>query len=459
MQTKLEILLKHIPMTKDYAEQNRRHGSEMIRALEIRGCHPRLRYGEQYSAHCPFHDDHTPSFSLDARQGLFLCFGCGIKGTYWHFESALRCAGYEGKSFTGTRTHEQQVRRMIAHYEAIPELPVNLERVLRCHACIVQYWHEMLLSNESYLSLVRESNHQIFARKMYSKGQAPKIEVYEYESPRLSIETIKKFRIGFAPDSSIELTRLLCGNGFTREEMIATGLLRRHGNNGVISPMNGRIVYPYLRKSCPEYLIGRITELTPANLANAKYSKQISFDGRYRLPMSSPALFNMDALISADHALLVTEGITDAIKATEAGIPTVALGTTAFKTSFLDEIGSLLRGKIVIVCFDSEKSGVGSEAAAKVMHHLKSRGVDVYQVTLPMNGLKTDICSFILSNGAESFHSLIEEQTGITFRKRPMRTTINISAFISGRANLKDLLPDEREHVILRHIFTSPISA
>jgi len=111
---------------------------------------------------------------------------------------------------------------------------------------------------------------------------------------------------------------------------------------------------------------------------------------------------------------------------------------------------------VAIVCFDAEENGSGSKGAQRVVEDLSSRGVHVCNVHLPMprtKGAKTDVCSYILESGATSFHQLIEDQTGITFRSSPDRTTLSISSFLLGRSTLANLNAIECETVILRHIF------
>jgi DNA primase len=65
-------------------------GVEEVRAradiLEIIGAHVRLRRaGRNYVGLCPFHDEKTPSFSVNAERGFFHCFGCGAGGTVFDF--------------------------------------------------------------------------------------------------------------------------------------------------------------------------------------------------------------------------------------------------------------------------------------------------------------------------------------------------------------------------------------
>lgn len=440
-------------MDKDFTEQNRQQGKKMLDILESLNMRPSRVHEGQYSAICPFHEDHRPSFSLKTTDGVFNCFGCHAKGTYWDFILSLQESGYEGFGAALSREHKQRIRRMVERGARVKEAPVDVVRVRKCHGIILRYWHEVLFSDESYLALVHHSEKHSFARSHFIKGEMPRIEHYNYESPSLSIETIKKFHVGFAPTSGSDVISLLKEQGFTRDEMIATGLIQAHGNNGMICPMAGRVIYPYVSADRKDYVIGRITQFSPNNLSHAKYLKQALHDNRYTYPLRCPEAFNVSAFVSEKNAVLITEGITDAIKSDEIGVPAIALGGIAFGKNAFDTISTHLQGKIAIVCFDTEDTGRGSLAATTVVNSLRSRGVEVWQIILPRNGEKTDVCSFILSCGAEAFHSLIEDQTGIAFRSEPTHTSSRVSNFMSGKGTLSDLLPDEQHRVITQLIF------
>jgi|GEM_PF-6216573 len=439
----------------DYTDQNRRQGEEMLQALESIGSRPRRVREGQYIAICPFHDDHRPSLSLKSTDGCFYCFACGVSGTYWDFRAALDEKGYEGFAFSRNRSHTQRVRRMLTKRDSVKELSVDLEKVRECHRQIIQFWHETLLSEPSYIKLVHSAFCHRFKKTVYQQGAESQVAEYMYESPCFSRQTLESFHVGFAPPSSVELLQILRKNGFSNETIIATGLFQKHGNNGMISSMAGRVVYPSLQKNAPRYVTGRITELTPNNLSHSKYCNQRTRDDRTAFPMSRPSVFNEDVMKGSSDVVLITEGITDAIKATEASIPAVALGSTAFQKESLDEIASLLEEKVVIVCFDSEESGIGSAAMEKASQALASRNVYVRCLKLPMpvgNRTKTDACSFILDYGSDAFHGLLEEQTGVTLRSCPECTTLNISAFLLGKETMEKL--DQLEcKIAVEHIF------
>ncbi|PIR49696.1 hypothetical protein COU79_03430, partial [Candidatus Peregrinibacteria bacterium CG10_big_fil_rev_8_21_14_0_10_54_7] len=145
--------------------------------------------------------------------------------------------GYDASALHMSRASTQRARRMVARCDALPCLPVDAEDVRSCHNFILQYWHEKLLGTPEYAELVMNDLHHSFIRKVYQRDHDVQEEHYSYESPRFDQRVIEQFCIGFAPASSQELRTLLEDEGMSRDTILATGLFRKHGNNGLISPM------------------------------------------------------------------------------------------------------------------------------------------------------------------------------------------------------------------------------
>lgn len=403
----------------DYVEQNRRNGEAMLAALRTLDCNPRQTgRSDQYAARCPFHDDDRPSLSLNALEGIFNCFGCGLHGTVREFCAALDARQYPSLilwSGHPSKIEKQRVRRTLLRHDNKEAFPADPERVQRCHQVCLHYWNRWLLEHPDCMALVTGEHTSRFTRKMYdrSKGTLHE-EQYEYVSPRFTPETVRRFQIGFAPVSSAELLKQL-REDFQTDEILATGLFRRNGAAGLISYFSGRVTYPYLVQGSPVFVIGRITEHVPGNLAGGKYCCQHVGDARYVFPLQRPPIFNVDILENAD-IVLITEGITDALKATEAGVPAISPGTIAFRRIFLDEIAEKLRGKTVLICNDNEENESGKKGMNEMRTRLQERGIHSHAVMLPRTGnqKKVDVCSYILENGSEAFHTLIHNQTRVS---------------------------------------------
>ncbi|MDD4287493.1 MAG: CHC2 zinc finger domain-containing protein [Candidatus Peribacteraceae bacterium] len=408
-------------MTPDWTNQNRANGQWMLRHLQELSCQPRQSSGGQYYAHCPFHQDEKPSFTLNAEKGAFHCFGCGLYGYIQHFAHALEAKRFavdypSTLSKLGQKKFTQELRRRTE----LLKVPVDAQAVAACHAKAIDHWHKLLLNNPTYRRLVCEPYDAVFTTHIFSKSTGTiREESHRYTSPQFTDATVERFHIGFASPSNIDLVREL-RKDFSNETIIGTGLFRGHGNNGMVCVIAGRVVYPYLLAGRSVYAIGRLTEYTPCNLAHCKYFKQKSALNGQQLPLQNPPLFNPDVIDQA-RVVLITEGITDAIAACQAGADAISPVTTAFQRDKLDEIAERLRGKQVIICNDSEESGTGERCAERMKEELTERGVDVRCVRLPRfpDQKKVDVCSFIREEGAATFHALIERRSGISLLTPP----------------------------------------
>lgn len=405
-------------MLRDYSEQNREHSEKIIRELQRRNCRPEVN-GLQASAYCPFHEDDKPSFSLKVDDGCWFCHACQCGGTIWQFQARLN--GTDSTTYLRLREarsnaqkredkrKNQKNARLLKAFEAIEPLPVEVSLVYECHQKITDYFHNHLLENAELLRLVTEEHNTSF-EYVWNNWRTGKdlIVPFSYESPRFTLDTIKKFKIGFVPYSAVPLTKVL-KNQYPYEVLIGTGLLRKHGNNGLAFTYHNRIIYPYFDHGRSCYSIARITELTRSGLPH-KYLKQRTRSQKYKLPLENPPLFNADAVAGQSGVILLTEGITDAIKACEIGITAVSPVTTRFTNRHLAVIADRLRGKQVLICNDSEESGSGELGAKAMELALKAKGVDVRCVPLPRKDeqSKVDVCSFINDEGAEEFYKLID---------------------------------------------------
>lgn len=409
-------------MTPDWAGQRREYGEWMLRQLQGLGCHPRqTSCSTQYSAHCPFHDDNTPSFSLNVAEGIFYCFACKFGGTIEKFSYLLETKGYEvDRRSALNKSSRQRQRRDLRRRTEKSIMPVDLHALSACYQQVIERWHHVLLENPKYRCLVCDSFEAQFIKRIFDRRTWKlREEQYQYVSPRLTDETLQRFQVGFAPPSNATLVREL-RRSFSIETIIATGLFRPHGNNATVCLLAGRVIYPYLMGGRPVYAIGRITPYTPANLAHGKYFKQKTLLRDYQLPLQNPPLFNVD-VIERTPVVLITEGVTDAIAACQAATPAVSPVTTIFQKNKLDEIAGKLIRKKVIICNDSELSGTGERSAERMRIELAARGVDAQCVALPRreDQQKVDVCSFIREEGVAAFHSVIREQTGISFPDCP----------------------------------------
>ncbi|MDH3240245.1 MAG: DNA primase [Alphaproteobacteria bacterium] len=328
--------------------------------------------GREYSGLCPFHNEKTPSFTVNEDKGFFHCFGCGAHGDVIGFvmqtenlsfpEAVERLADEVGLQVPASSPEER----------ARAEQAVSLYAVTE-KACA---WFE------SELKSPRGE-----AARAYLAGRG------------LDEDTIARFRIGYAPDSRHGLKTALSGNGVTESLLVTAGLL--------IVPEDGRASYDRFR--------GRVIfPIFDRRGRAVAFGGRILGDGTPKY-LNSPdtPLFQKGQLVYGwSHALqkaretdtlVVTEGYMDVIALIRAGIPAMApLGTA------LTESQMLALWRVVaepVLAFDGDAAGArAASRAAERAFPLLAPGKSFRFVTLPRG---EDPDSLVRARGARGMESLI----------------------------------------------------
>ena len=251
---------------------------------------------------------------------------------------------------------------------------------------------------------------------------------------------VEVMRIGYAPADGSALLLHLMDRGYTRDEIIGSGLVMpwqrtdEDGGtrSGVSDLLRGRIVFPYLDADLrPVYFIGRMTDATPAlaGMTPAKYKKQlVTIDGP-REPICGVWS------VSPGDPLIITEGITDCLAVLQAGRPCISPVTTRFKREQAPEVAELVRrsGGPVYILNDNEESGEGGKGAANIAYLLISQALDGARVFIgspprPPGIEKVDLNDFLRSGGdldaviAEAIPA--EEHPGVLAEQKRMYARI-----------------------------------
>ncbi|MGH7924832.1 MAG: CHC2 zinc finger domain-containing protein, partial [Candidatus Binatus sp.] len=142
--------------------------------IEIVGAHVRLRRaGRNFVGLCPFHNEKTPSFSVNAERGFFHCFGCGAGGTVFNFIMKM-----EGLTFP------EAVRQVAGRYGVeIPE---------------TEYAGGPTVSERDSLYRANQVAAEFFERALWKSGEGAGVRAY-LEGRGITVATAHAFKIGFAP--------------------------------------------------------------------------------------------------------------------------------------------------------------------------------------------------------------------------------------------------------------------
>jgi DNA primase len=363
---------------------------------------PLKRTGSTYKALCPFHQEKSPSFTVNPQRQIFKCFGCGAGGSVFKFVEQ-----YESLSFP----------------EAVKKLAE------RAGVTIVE---EQLSADEDrqfqmrrrLLSLHQEAA-EWFHRNLLKTAEAQVARDY-LNSRGVSGEVAKAWKLGYAPDSWDALGNWALEQHYSVEELIASGLVKTKEGDGELRTANIEQSASNAEKN-PQSTIqnpkfyDRFRDRVMFPISN-DLGGVIAFSGRVLKPEAQKAkyvnspetslftkgkvLFGLHkskrALIDAGRAI-VCEGQLDLITAFEAGIQNViAPQGTAF-TPAQARILSRFAPE-VILCFDSDRAG--EKATERSLAALLEANLTVRVAEMPAGH---DPDSLIRTKGAEAFSQRIEE--------------------------------------------------
>ncbi len=358
---------------------------------------------QNYSGLCPFHKEKTPSFSVHAVRQFYHCFGCGASGDVFSFVGKIENVGFpEAVRIVAQKCGIPLPKREFSSPEEAAGARMRA-RLLDLHEAATAWFEERLRGPEG--AQARE----------YLAGRG------------LSDEGIKKFRIGYAPDSFNALRDRLSGMA-DQETLRASGLFASKelgdGSGGPIyDRFRNRVMFPICNEG------GRVIAFTARTLetgekAGAKYinSPETPHDSEDELLRSEVTrdrwldtlttalytkghvLFNLDkaktAIRTVGFALLV-EGQMDCISVFLRGIQNV-IATSG--TAFTEQQVAILKRHTSNVIVNFDPDAAGANAAEKSISLLTEEGFTIKLVTLE-GGLDPD--RFIRERGVDAYKEAI----------------------------------------------------
>jgi DNA primase len=305
--------------------------------------------GPRYVARCPFHEERTPSFSVNAVEKFYYCFGCGAKGDVITFVRETEQLDFaEAVEWLADRFNVQ-----IEYEETTPQQDARRRRRERLFELLdaAATFYERYLWDSQAGSVARD----------YLAGRG------------LEEDVCREYRLGLALGGN-RLTRKALERGFTREELTAAGLANRRGNDY----FSGRLLFP-LADARGRVLGFQARKLREDDPLRAKYVN--SPEGE--LFRKGDLLYGLDrarAAIAKQERAVVVEGNTDVLALRQAGVePVVASMGTALTERQLKELGRLTTR--LWLCFDGDAAG--EAATLRGMELAAAQGLEVHVVALP----------------------------------------------------------------------------
>ncbi|WP_417511501.1 DNA primase [Microbacterium sp.] len=328
---------------------------------------------------CPFHDEKSPSFHVRPQVGFYHCFGCGESGDVYSFLRAMDHVSF-------TEAVERLAGRLgyTLHYEdggAAPETS-GRSRLYAANTAAAEFFRAQLLTAEA------ETARRFLGERGFDAGAAA------------------HFSVGYAPRGWEGMMKALTAEGFTRDELLAAGLVSQ-GQRGVYDRFRGRLVWPirdvtgqtigfgarklYDDDQGPKYLN------TPETIIYKKAQVLYGLD-----------LAKRDISRGDPRRVVVVEGYTDVMACHLAGVTTaIATCGTAFGSEHIKVLRRVMgddssSGEIVFT-FDGDEAG--QKAALRAFSEDDRFNAQTFVAVAP-NGL--DPCDLRLQRGDAAVRGLMD---------------------------------------------------
>lgn len=346
-----------------------------------------IRRGRTYVCNCPFHSEKTPSCTIYPEQQSFYCYGCGAGGDVITFIRRI-----ENLSFM------ESIEMLAKRCGVI--IPENKEEEKRSRTRARTFEINRAAANFYFKNLTGND----------------KTGLAYFAERKLLPATIKKYALGFAPNSWDSLSKYLLQKGFSEDELITAGLCHRSKNGSIYDVFRNRVIFPIVdTRGNVIGFGGRVMDdSTPKYLNTAQ--TPVFDKGRN--------LFSLNfAKDSSSNILILAEGYMDVIAINQAGFSNVVatLGTaiTADQARLISRYASE-----VIIAYDSD--GAGQKATKKAIAHFNDVGLSAR--ILHIENAK-DPDEYIKKFGSDRFRLLLEKSgDAIAFQMEQCKSGLDLSS-------------------------------
>jgi DNA primase len=334
--------------------------------------------GKNYQGLCPFHQENTPSFTVNPDNQFYYCFGCGKGGDLFNFVMEIEnITFYESLKLLAKRANIELPKKK--GYSK--KHNKKREQIFEIHNLAAKFFNYLLLNKQ-----VANSAFKYLKNRGYSE------------------KDIERFHIGYAPDKWHSLYNFLKKREYNDQILVDSGLIGNKNNN-YYDKFRNRIMFPIFNS----------------------YGEVIAFGGR-RLDDSdknSPKYYNSpETLIfhksknlyginwakkgfREKNSAVIMEGYTDVITAHKYGINNAV---ASLGTALAREQADLLKRYVDKVYISFDPDFAGEKATIRGLDILKDANLEVKVIQLPEN---TDPDDFIKENDIEEYISLMNNANNL----------------------------------------------
>ena len=381
-------------------------------ALVIQQFLPLKKSGvNRYVGVCPFHDDHSPSMTVNSTLGIYKCFACGAGGDVFKFIQE-----HEKLDFKGA---VEWVANFVGY--ALPSLGNNVNTEVLEERTMVRKLNELACEwFEQQLSL------------------SPK--ALEYLNKRhVSEATRKQFHIGYAPTGREGLIGYAARNGFSPRDCVKAGLAVEKENGGIADKFRDRLMIAIQNLSGVVVAFGGRDLSDPATNGNFKPAKYMN-SPETALYSKRDILFGLNHsrnAIMKENAVIIVEGYFDLISLYQSGVQNVV---AASGTALTEMHASILAryAKTAYLVFDGDAAGQNATRRSLEIVLPKGLTPKVFALSRP-DGTKIDPDNFVNEQGPDAFRQALksaEDWLSYLGRSMPNNSPEDRAAFITQAKTL-----------------------
>jgi DNA primase len=361
-----------------YTRESKERVRDAIDFVELVSARTELRKAgpRSYEGLCPFHEERSPSFSVEPMEKLYYCFGCQASGDVFTFVQET-----EGVDFGAAL--ELLADRCGIELEREEEDPKEAERRQR---------------RERLLELLRRTT-AYYERSLWESQEARAAREY-LEGRGLGEEILREFHVGYSPSAWDRVLLASRRGGFSEQELYETGLAQRSQENGrLYDRFRSRIMFPLAD------VRGRVLGFGARAMRDEQKPKYLNTSDNDVYHKGHHLYGSGLARIHATRAgeAILCEGYTDVIALHQAGLRnTVGLMGTALTAEQVRELARM--SQTVLLALDADSAG--QEAMLKAAGLAAKLKLELRVVMLPAG---TDPADLVRREGAEAVAAAVEQ--------------------------------------------------
>ena len=321
---------------------------------------PLERKGGNWWGRCPFHHEKTPSFTINAEEQFYHCFGCGVSGDVISFIREIESVDF----FDAVKILAERAKL------PVPEMNFNTEKTA-----------EMKRKRDEILKILKTAAR--FYLNNLNSGKAEAHVQYILDR-KISAPVVRKFGLGASLDFH-SLPQYLLSRGFRRDDIVDSGAVTVSEKNGRLSDAQaGRLIFPVINAFGDVIAFGgRLLE--KADFAKYKNTRETAVFNK------SKTLYNINLVKKQKQAeglsdLIVVEGYMDTISLYQAGFTNVV---ASMGTALTKDQARLAKRYCENVFISYDGDFAGQKGAIRGLEILRDEQLNVKVVPLP-DGLDPD---------------------------------------------------------------------